>query len=47
MGDSCYAWFDGEQTIAVDFDPEGKMKEKRFRRGRFLGWIREPRNDSR
>jgi hypothetical protein len=40
LGDSCYAWFDGRQTIAVDFDVSGKMTEKRFRVGRSEWWIR-------
>src|SRR5262245_55910685 len=40
FGDSTLAWFEAEQTIAVDFDLDGKAIEKRFK-GRFLGWVRE------
>jgi hypothetical protein len=39
LGDSCFAWFDGSQTIAVDFDEIGRMREKRFRAGRNSWWV--------
>ena len=38
---SCSAWFEGEQTIAVDFDIDGRATEKRFRPGRSAGWVSE------
>jgi hypothetical protein len=41
MGDSCFAWTEGEQTIAVDFNVEGRMVEKRYRAARGASWIRE------
>jgi hypothetical protein len=41
LGGFCLAWFEGGQTIAVDFDIEGRVTEKRFRLGRNLWWVRE------
>jgi hypothetical protein len=37
----CAAWFEGRQAIAVNFDPEGRATEKRFRVGRSRWWVRE------
>jgi hypothetical protein len=37
----CLAWFEGDQTIAVDFDLDGRATEKRFRPGRNSGWVHE------
>ena len=37
----CLAWFEGEQTIAVDFDFDGKAIEKRFRPSPHLWWVHE------
>jgi hypothetical protein len=41
LGDSCYAWDEGEQTIAVTFDCDGKMVNKGFRKSRNSKWITE------
>ncbi len=41
LGDCCFAWFEGGQTIAVDFDIDGRATEKRFRLGRNLWWVHE------
>jgi hypothetical protein len=38
---SCSAWFVGEQTVAVDFDTDGRATEKRFRPWRSPWWVRE------
>ena len=39
---SCWAWFVGEQTIAVDFNLDDRATEKRLRPGRTTGWVRDP-----
>ena len=41
LGPPCLAWFEGDQTIAVDFDLDGKATAKRFRPGRNSGWVHE------
>jgi len=46
LGPYCLAWFEGDQTIAVDFDLDGRVTEKRFRPGRHSGWVHEPVRES-
>jgi hypothetical protein len=41
LGPYCLAWFEGDQTIAVDFDLDGTATAKRFRPGRNSGWVHE------
>jgi hypothetical protein len=40
LGGFCLAWIHDGQTIAVDFDLDGRAIEKRFR-APYLGWVQE------
>jgi len=41
LGDACYAWDEGQQTIAVTFDCYGKMVNKGYRKTSNSQWITE------